>query len=124
MSDMNSEDMNPEIEEQLDKLATICCSQLEGESQSPSIEDSTIAELLKSLLMSGYAREDGASLQTDLESRVKHSCREPAMHRGGALSSITKQLQSKFDDLKRWESRRPDEKSNAKAANISSATDA
>jgi hypothetical protein len=74
--------------------------------------------------MSGYAKIEGANLQVDIENRVKDKCREPAMHRGGALSSITGQLQTKFDDLKRWESRQPDDSNPAKAANISSATQA
>ncbi|TWU48364.1 hypothetical protein [Rubripirellula reticaptiva] len=117
-------DTNPQIEEQLDKLATICCEQLNGDESSLAIEDSTIAELLKSLLMSGYARKEGANLQVDIENRVKSKCQEPAMHRGGALSSITAQVGKKFQDLKRWESRQPNEKSDPKAANISSATGA
>lgn len=112
---------NPEIEEQLDKLADICCELLGGE-QTASIDETDA--LLKSLLMSGFARSGGAPLQVEIESRVKSKCREPAMHRGGELSSITGQLQKKFNDLVRWESRQPDDRTEPKTANISSATDA
>ncbi|PAY18667.1 hypothetical protein CKO51_15160 [Rhodopirellula sp. SM50] len=116
--------VNPQIEKQLDKLASICCTRLEHSSKNPALDDSSVEELLKSLLMSGYARLPDRTLQVDIEDRVKDMCREPAMHRGGALSGLTQQLQNKFDQLKSWESRQPDETSKAKAANISSATDA
>ncbi|MCS7469763.1 hypothetical protein NZK35_24185 [Stieleria sp. ICT_E10.1] len=115
---------NPQIEKQLDKLASICCTRLENASTDPTLDDSSVEELLKSLLMSGYGRLADRKLQVDIESRVKDMCREPAMHRGGALTGITEQLQNKFDQLQDWESRQPDEKGEAKAANISSATDA
>ncbi|QEF97615.1 hypothetical protein Mal15_16560 [Stieleria maiorica] len=117
-------DTNPQIEEQLDKLASICCEQLKGDSPRTLPEDSTVDDLLRALLMSGYARRSDKTLQVDIEHRVKDLCRDPAMHRGGALSSMTEQLQSKFDELKSWESRQPDDKSPPKAANISSAGNA
>ncbi len=117
-------DTNPEIKEQLDKLATICCAHLEGDNTAPTFEGPSTMALLKSLLMSGYARHEGTTLRVDIETRVQDKCREPAMHRGGALSSLTEQLQSQFDELKRWESKLPTETTKPKAANISSATDA
>ena len=117
-------DTNLQIEEQLDKLATICCSLLEGDTSASTIEDATVESLLKSLLMSGYARKGDTTLQVDIEDRVKDKCREPAMHRGGALSSLTGKLQTKFDELKRWDSQQPDENRKPKAANISSPTEA
>ncbi|WP_182868025.1 hypothetical protein [Stieleria mannarensis] len=117
-------DTNPQIEEQLDKLASVCCEQLESDSPTSLTEDSSVDDLLKALLMSGFARREGRTLQVEIEHRVKDLCREPAMHRGGALSSITEQLQSKFDELKNWESRQPGDKTPPKAANISSASDA
>ncbi|WP_145389809.1 hypothetical protein [Stieleria neptunia] len=115
---------NPQIEKQLDKLASICCTRLENTSSDPTMDDAAVDELLKALLMSGYARQADRTLQVELENRVKDMCRDPAMHRGGALTGLTEQLQNKFDQLKSWESRQPGETSTAKAANISSATDA
>lgn len=112
---------NPQIEEQLNKLAELCCRSME--SGQAVVNDQSEA-LLKAMLMSGYARKEGRSLQSELEARVKDRCREPAMHRGGALSSISAQLQEKLDELARWESRQPDSDDKAKAANISSPTDA
>ncbi len=114
-------DTNPQIEEQLNKLADIVCGSLEG-SEPVASDDYEL--LLKSLLMSGFARKKEMSLQVEIENRVKDKCREPSMHRGGELSGLTKQLQQKFDKLVRWESRQPDDKSDPKAANISSASDA
>jgi hypothetical protein len=110
---------NPQIESQLDELADLCCQSLNGDSSA--ITDRS-ESLLKALLMSGYARTSGTSLQADLEARAKEKCREPAMHRGGALSGISKQLQDKFNDLVRWESRQPEQTSEPKAANFSAAT--
>ncbi|MCO8121674.1 hypothetical protein NHH03_08000 [Stieleria sp. TO1_6] len=112
---------NPQIEEQLSKLARLCCDSLDGGEPVAGEESDA---LLKSLLMSGYARQEGASLQADVESRVKQLCQKPAMHRGGALSGITSNLQEKFDELVRWESQQPKQQDEPKAANISSATDA
>ncbi|QDS92168.1 hypothetical protein FF011L_09050 [Roseimaritima multifibrata] len=113
-------DTNPQIEQQLKKLAEIVCQSLDSEQEAGGNESEA---LLKALLMSGYARQEGVSLQADLESRVKEMCSEPGMHRGGELSGITQRLQSKFDKLARWESRKPEGQDAPKAANFSSATD-
>ncbi len=112
---------NPQIEEQLNKLAEIVCQSLDGNQDVISGESEA---LLKALLMCGYARKEGSSFQTDVETHVRDKCLEPAMNRGGAISGITRQLQEKFDKLVRWESRQPDAKSEPKAANFSSSTDA
>ncbi|GAA5505828.1 hypothetical protein [Novipirellula caenicola] len=117
-------DMNPQINEQLDKLATLCCDQLEGNDPSATLDEASTKSLLKSLLMSGFSRQKGASLQVEIENRVKDRCRDTSMHRGGALSSITGQLQKQFEELARWESKQPSDDSKSKAANFSSATDA
>ncbi|QDT09277.1 hypothetical protein [Planctomycetes bacterium K23_9] len=110
---------NPEIEEQLSKLTDICCKALD--SQTPDITAETEA-VLRALVMSGFARMEGAPLQVQIENRVNSRCESSAMNRGGALTSITGQLQSKFDNLVRWESQQPDSQTQSKAANISSAT--
>lgn len=112
---------NPEIEEQLDTLAQLCCDTLKGEGSGLARRSDA---LLKSLLMSGYVRKAGQNLTAELESRVKKKCPEPAMHRGGALSGVTQKLQQTFDKLVQWESEHPRDQSPPKAANISSATDA
>lgn len=114
------DDTNPQIEAALDGLAELVCESLQGDQ--PTVGDRSEG-LLKTLLMSGYDRKSKSSLMMDIENRVKDRCREPAMHRGGALSSISKQLSDKFQDLARWESKTPDDKSPPKAANISAATD-
>mgnify|MGYP003662968326 CR=1 FL=1 len=114
-------DTNPQIETQLNALAELACETLRGEES----EMAARAEpLLKSLLMSGYVRKSGKDIRADIEARVKDICREPAMHRGGELSGITQRLQDKFDKLVKWESDQPKDFTDAKAANISSATDA
>lgn len=111
-------EMNPQIEEQLNKLADCVCQSLEGER--PAFSDET-AELLKALLSSGYARQDDTSLQTELEARVKDKCREPALHRGAEISSITEKLKHKFDDLVRWESKQPHRQDHREATHVGSA---
>ncbi len=112
---------NPQIEEQLDALAELCCQTLNGDDSGL---DKRSDALLKSLLMCGYVRKVGHNITAELESRVKTHCPEPAMHRGGALSGITQTLQQKFNKLVQWESETPQETTPPKAANISSATDA
>ncbi len=108
---------NTEIKQQLSALADLCCQTLDGDHDQL---DERAEPLLKSLLMSGYTRLEGASLRSDIETQVKDRCRDDSMHRGGALSAITDQLQQKFDDLARWESSQPDQADPPKAANISS----
>ena len=104
----------------MEKLADLCCQSLEG--KQPNASDESEA-LLKAMLMSGYARMEGRSLQQDIEARVKEKCLKPAMHRGGELSAMTSELSKKFDKLKLWESQQPEDRDNPKAANLSSATD-
>lgn len=113
-------DTNPEIEANLDELANVCCAILAGKANDHIDRRD---RLLKSLLMSGYVWKKQDSFQADLERRVKSRCRDSAMHRGGALSSLSVELATKFENLARWESRTPDDGSPSKPANISSATD-
>ncbi|MDM4015403.1 hypothetical protein [Roseiconus lacunae] len=113
---------NPQIEAQLDSLATHCCDVLLGEE---SLADDRCDQLLRSLLMSGYRNKDGRSIQVELDERVKEKCGERAMHRGGELSSITSKVEKRFTEIARWESKSPkDDTDDTKPANISSATDA
>ncbi|KAA5542618.1 hypothetical protein FYK55_13870 [Roseiconus nitratireducens] len=114
-------DSNPEIEQQLDTLAELCCDTLTG--GEPMLAERSDA-LLKSLLMSGFARKQGRDLRSEIESRVKDRCQERAIHRGGALTSLTDKLQKQFDDLAQRDSEQPQRGTPSKAANISSATDA
>lgn len=122
MKDKTSETPpSPQVENQLDALADLCWQKLEGQESELA---SRSEPLLKSLLMSGYVRQYGQNISAEIEKRVKKQYREQAMHRGGALSSITERLQKQFNHLVQWESKQPQDQSPAKAANISSATDA
>ncbi|QDS92825.1 hypothetical protein FF011L_15740 [Roseimaritima multifibrata] len=114
-------DTNPEIEEQLSALAEICCETLKGDDTGLAGRSDA---LLKALLMSGYVRKHGKNITAELEARVKKRCPEPAMHRGGALSGITENLQQKLNKLAQWESELPQERTPPKAANISSTSKA
>lgn len=118
---------NPQIEQTLDELADLVCRSLQGK------ENDLVGRrdpLLKTLVMSGYVWKADETMMQQIEHRVKDQCREPAMHRGGALSSITSELQTRFDEIARWESstpaksKPPADQSPPKAANISAATDA
>lgn len=111
-------DFNPEVEKQLAVLAELCCRRLEGDTEE---FNSRAKPLLKSLVESGFARAGNVPLQVELERRIRDLCREPAMHRGGAVSGLTSQLQKQFDELARWESVRPASDEPPQAANVSSA---
>lgn len=113
-------DMNPEVEEQLDKLADIVCDALDGEA---SIIDEQTEPLLKALVMSGFVRNANTSLQAEIENRVKQKCPEPSIHRGGALSALTQKLQEKMKKISTWDSKNPKDFTPSKPANISSSTD-
>lgn len=116
-----SESTNPEIEACLDELADLVCQTLTGESDELGERRDG---LLRNLVMSGYQWKHREPLMVNIEYRVKAQCGEHAMHRGGALSSITIELGKRFESLARSESSVPSDESPAKAANISSATDA
>lgn len=122
-----AEETNPEIEKTLDELAELICQSLRGQdSELVSRRD----QLLKTLLMSGFVWKADRTVMQQVEYRVKDRCRETAMHRGGALSSLTSALGARFAEIARWESNTPDDQkkpgdqSPPKAANISSMTDA
>ena len=112
---------NPEIDAQLDSLAELCCTALRGGDAMP---EEKVEKLLRGLLMSGYSRKSSRPVNAELETRVRTKCPEPAMHRGGALSSLTDQMQNKYDELARWHATQPKDSTDAKSANISSSTDA
>lgn len=122
-----TDSMNPQIETTLDELAGLICRSLQG---SDSDLDRRRDPLLKTLVMSGYIAQADQNLMQEIENRVKDQCREPAMHRGGTLSSMTRELGNRLEEIVRWESKTPTEskspgdQSPPKAANLSSATDA
>ncbi len=95
---------NPQIEQQLDALAQLCCDTLNGDNSG--LADRSDA-LLKSLLMSGYNRKTGPNLSVELESRIKNSCAEVVMSRGAELVGVVRTLQQKFDQVAQWESKSP-----------------
>ncbi len=111
--------INSQCESQINALADLCCETLQG---NQSNLDERKDKLIKSLVMSGYARHEGLSLQAELESRVKEKCSDPAIHRGSELAGVTNHLQEIFDEVVRFETKLPEKKSKPQAANISSAT--
>jgi len=119
---MATENTNPEIESHLSKLADVCCQSLRGSSEPDA---KIVDQLLKSLLMSGFARMERPPLQHELEQRMKAGSDDKALHHAEEVLGITRSVQKKFDALKLWESKNPgdDKKNDTKAANISSATD-
>ena len=100
---MNSE-TNPQIEKTLDELAELICQSLKGE-QSELLERRD--QLLKTLVMSGFVWKADRTVMQQVEERVKDLCREPAMHRGGAISSATSDLQKRFEEIASFESNTP-----------------
>jgi hypothetical protein len=102
------EKSNPQIEASLEALATICCSAIGGNENGAGLE--RVDGLLKTLLMSGYARMD-RSLEVDLENRVKEQCINSVLHRAGELSSLSAKLARQFSNLARQQSQTPNDNS-------------
>lgn len=119
---MASNNSNPQIESHLAKLADVCSQSLRGGGEPDS---KLVDQLLKSLLMSGFARMERPPLQNELERRMKNGTDDKALHHAEEVLGITRSVQKRFDALKLWESKSPgdDNKDKSKAANISSATD-
>ncbi len=119
---MASENSNPQVESHLTKLAEVCCESLRGGGEPNS---KVVDQLLKSLLMSGFARMERPPLQTELERRMKQGADGKALHHAEEVLGITRSIQKRFDALKLWESKSPgdDKKDDTKAANISAASD-
>ena len=113
--------LNPELENQVQALAEICCDVLKRKSHDAS---ERAKPLIEALVAGGYARLSDINLQARLEKAALKECAEPAIHRRDELSGITGEMQSKFDELVKWKTQTPREPGGAKAANISSATDA
>jgi len=113
-------EQNLEIEGHLKKLAELCSQSLRGGGEP---NDGVVRQLLKSLLMSGYGRQGGPPLQHELERRVKLGADDKALHHAEEVLGITRSIQKRFDDLKRWESTQPRDENESKAANISAASD-
>lgn len=111
---------NVELEAQLEALTEICCEALKGETD---IDPKRVEQLAKALLKSGYERGDHKPLSAELEQRVRERCKEPAIHRGAEIKSITEAVQAEYDKAVRWQSEQPQSGDGAKSANISSATD-
>jgi hypothetical protein len=96
--------LNPELESQLDALAQLCCKALKGESDDFADRSD---QLLKSLLMSGFKLKSDQTLMVEVERRIKDLCPDFASQRGGETSSMTRNLEKKFERLAKWESDSP-----------------
>src|SRR6056297_1042379 len=115
----------PEVAAILDSLADLCLETLtSGERR---VEDESFEmqaqPLVKTLKANGYQRTHDLPLGAKLENLVLEKNREPAVHRRAELAAITGKVQKMFDEVVRWESRSPSERSGPGPANISSATD-
>ncbi|HBN75866.1 MAG TPA: hypothetical protein DD473_08620 [Planctomycetaceae bacterium] len=111
--------MNSQCESQINALVDLCCETLQGDQSNL---DQRKDKLIKSLVMSGYTRHEGPSLQAELQSRIKEKCPDPAIHRGSELAGVTNHLQEIYEEVVRFETKLPHGRSKPRAANISSAT--
>jgi hypothetical protein len=98
------ETTNPQIDANLDALATICCNSINGELNA-GLERADA--LLKSLLMSGYKRLGERPLQVDLETRVSEKCGQCLPRGSGELTSLCTNLARRFANLASRESKTP-----------------
>jgi hypothetical protein len=112
--------MNIELEAQLDELAKICCEAIKAGGE---LNDKRVRALIESIVRCGYEHNERKPVSFEIEKRIKANCREPSMHRGAEIKSLSARIQSLYDDVVRWQSQQPDGPSTPpKAANISSAT--
>lgn len=118
-----SETYNPEIERQLDAIATLCGEKIDSDSEGLAADQfvQRSTRLLKGLLLSGFTRTATTPLKVELEQRVVERFRKAAMHRRAAVTGIAGRMQEKFEELARWESTKPAEDDAPHAANPSSA---
>lgn len=112
--------LNPELENQVDALADLCCQALNRQVDDVS---ERARPLIQSLVQNGYNRISDVNLQVRLEKLVVEKCRETAIHRRDELTGITGQMQTAFKELATWKTSAPNADSGGKSANISSATD-
>ncbi len=112
---------NPQVERHLQVLADMCQEAMDGDRTGV---DARVEPILKSLIMSGYARNADTTLQAELESRVKACSGESAQAHSEELVAVAGQIQAKFDKLKLWNSSQPEQNVPPKVAKISAATSA
>ncbi|MFG0261282.1 MAG: hypothetical protein ACF788_02705, partial [Novipirellula sp. JB048] len=95
---------NIEIEQTLDTLSQLCCAALAGDHRALFQRRDA---LLKTLLECGYARYREQSLQVELENRVRVKWSEPILVHRKELEAIAAKLEQRFNELKRWETKLP-----------------
>ncbi len=111
---------NPQLESQLDALTDLCWDALEHHR---SLSDDRTEHLLKALITCGYERSEHSGLAAELEKRVRARLRSKTLPHSDELGGMTKQLQTQYEKLAKWDSKTPSKYTPAQAANISSATD-
>lgn len=115
----------PEVAAILDSLADLCREALstsDRRAEDRSFE-MQVQPLVRALKSNGYRRTQDMPLQAKLENLVLEKSTEPAVHRRAELTNIAGKVQRMFDEVVRWESHSPTERSGTGPANISSATD-
>ncbi len=112
--------MNIELEAQFDELANICCEAIGAEGK---LDEERVRALIESIVRCGFDQKERKPVSIEVEKRIKAKCREPSMHRGAEIQSLSEKIQAIYDDVARWQSQQPDDPTTPpKAANISSAT--
>lgn len=96
----------PQIDAILDDLTTLCCQAL---TAGDILDQQRVDELVESLSQNGWKRhsENYPPLATVLEQRVRERCREPAMHRGAEVESLTQKVQRAYDNHSRYQASSP-----------------
>jgi len=111
-------DSTPQIEAILDELTAVCCEALEADK---TLDEQRVARLVDSLSKNGWKRHsrDAPPLATVLENRVRERCREPAIHRGASVESVTQKVQRAYNNQSRYEASSPSEEDSHSSQNAS-----
>lgn len=113
--------LNPELEEQVQALAKICCQVLKSEDVDLEAQSTPIIE---SLAHGGYGRLSDTKLAVRIGHYATQQCMAEALHRKVDIQRVAGEMQKILDSLETWKANSPNQEPSApKAANISSTTE-
>jgi hypothetical protein len=112
-------EINKALQDQIEALAKLCNRRFESAEFDV---DEAAQPIIEALVRNGYGRLSNVNLQYRLEKEMSRLYPEKTIHHPELVTSLAGDFQSAFEHMLKWETNTPRDRSDTKAANISSAT--